>query len=182
MGDKLPFFYLNYGVACQTLGEFELTRMSYERATIDQYANYYPINYLSPFDKYEHKENEVDIDIDLYKHVFKLGPLFEDIDQRRLFHSELYKNVRIDDTFRMEVHPEAPYSKWLTGDLSVKAVNCFKEFENRIRLMVDKLKRELKPIHGHPFLGRIPNQYRVEFFGALLGPGGFHSPHVLSKA
>ena len=31
-------------------------------------------------------------------------------------------------------------------------------------------------------MGCIPESYKLEIFGALLGPGGYHSPHIHSGA
>ena len=182
LGNSLPILHLYYGIACQNLGELELAKDFYRRASIDQNTNYYPINYLDQTDIYECNGIRMNINAELYNNIFKLGTLFKDTEERRAFHSEMYKNVSIDETFCQEIHHEAPYAKWVTGDISDRAVDCFKEFERRIRLKVDKLRDELTANDDHLFLSHIPQHYRIEFFGALLGPGGFHSPQVHSKA
>ena len=94
----------------------------------------------------------------------------------------LYAETKGHPTFRREVQREAPYQKWITGDLCESTVKPFKRMHEMIRREVDSLRARLTARTGHPFYGTIPEKYRIHLFGAVLGPGGFHSPHVHSRA
>ena len=82
-----------------------------------------------------------------------------------------------------EIHPEAPTAKFITDNFTTE--NAPEPVAAVIDLVIEKierLKESLTQKAGHPFLGYIPDRYRIEMFGALLDQGGFHSPHVHSDS
>jgi hypothetical protein len=91
----------------------------------------------------------------------------------------VYDTVVNHPSLAPEVHPESPAAKSITDDFT--AENAPEPVAAVIGLVTEKiehLKESLTQKAGHPFLGRIPERYKIEMFGALLDAGGFHSPHV----
>lgn len=82
-----------------------------------------------------------------------------------------------------EIHSEAPTAKFITENFTTEnAPEPVAAVIDLVTEKIERLKQGLTPKAGHPFLGRIPDRYRVEMFGALLDAGGFHSPHVHSDS
>jgi Tfp pilus assembly protein PilF len=94
------------------------------------------------------------------------------------FHRSLAACVRAHPSYRAEVHPESPYCKHVTDDLNVEPAEPIRVFAGILGGHVDRLIRSLPKQPGHPFRGAIPEAYRLYIFGAVVEPGGFHSPHV----
>ncbi len=86
-------------------------------------------------------------------------------------------------SFSREIHPEAPTAKFITENFTREtAPEPVAAVIDLVTEKIERLKQGLTPKAGHPFLGRIPDRYRIEMFGALLDSGGFHSPHVHSRS
>ena len=91
----------------------------------------------------------------------------------------IFESVVSHPSLTPEVHPESPTAKYITDTfIRANAPSPLPALVDMITEKIELLREKLTPRAGHPFYGSIPDRYRLELFGALLDPGGHHSPHV----
>lgn len=94
------------------------------------------------------------------------------------FNRALAQDIRDHPTLQWEPVGLAARGGALTGELLEAPTEAIRVFERNLRRAIDDWIRSLTPEAGHPFLGGIPGDYRLNTWATLVPEQGEISPHI----
>lgn len=94
------------------------------------------------------------------------------------FNRQLAVDIRNHPTLRWEPVGLAATGGALTGELLDAPTEAIRVYERELRRAIDELRRSLEVDPDHPFLRRIPAEYRLNTWATLVPEQGEISAHI----
>ena len=94
------------------------------------------------------------------------------------FNYALSEAVKVCPTLNWQPLNRVTQNGAVTDNMLLKPDRAIQEFEKALRVSIDQWIKSLEPKIDHPFLNRIPSNYKLKFIASILKAGGWHPPHL----
>lgn len=90
----------------------------------------------------------------------------------------LERDIRAHSSLAWQPADKVTRGGSVARDLLTDMTEALTSFEQRLRQAIHGIRGSLEPVAGHPFLGRIPQRYRLTIIASILPSGGYHPAHI----